>query len=187
MKKIIALILFVISCSIPSNGVLENNEEQFLSWRGEDFPLDVVISENVSDDNRSTVMDSIQEWNMAARSDVFAFREDIPWDSTELLTRRRATIYVSSLDLPDTGAPDSTQAETILHWRRTTITDATLTLDVALSRNDARLVVLHELGHCLGLSHDTWRPSVMYRYAPQSGGRIMDDDLNFVRFQMNNW
>jgi predicted Zn-dependent protease len=65
------------------------------------------------------------------------------------------------------------------------MTQAVITIDVATPTEDSVVVLVHELGHALGLEHDTYQGSVMYSSASDSGGRILADDRRFVLWQMN--
>jgi hypothetical protein len=180
-------LLVSLSCAPGSNGAFTNRRGETLRWRGTDFPLDVVVSSNVPDWVQDSVVGGIARWNREVNSDVFRMREEIPWNDLEFFSRRNSTVYVVMADIPDINGPNSLRAETTLRSTGEYFTDATLTFDVTLPPEDATIVALHELGHVVGLDHDTWRPSIMYRYADESGGRIMEDDANFVRWQMNNW
>jgi hypothetical protein len=184
---ILTALLISLSCAPGSNGAFTNRRGEMLRWRGTDFPLDIVVSSNVPDWVQDSVVGGIARWNREVNSDVFRIREEIPWNDLEFISRRNSTVYVMMGDLPDVNAPNSLRAETELHSMGMYFTDATLTFDVAIPPEDAMIVALHELGHVVGLDHDTWRPSIMYRYADESGGRVMEDDINFIRWQMNNW
>jgi predicted Zn-dependent protease len=57
---------------------------------------------------------------------------------------------------------------------------ATIELRQDLSPAYMAVVAAHELGHALGLDHDSDERSLMYKSAPYDGGTIPRADLEYV-------
>lgn len=103
-------------------------------------------------------------WSFAAPALTPEFRASGPVD---------LTFDLRALDAPRIGetSPDGSR----------------ISVTPGLSRNPkfAR-VLLHEIGHALGLLHSTNAPAVMYPFANRSGVLLTDDDVSAIR-SMYGW
>lgn len=176
MKKIFLFcFIFLISC-IGTNRVLTNESGSNLHWSYSDFPLDVVISSQIPEIFQENIIQSIELWNQQVGADVFRFREEIRWNSSEFVRPRHATVYFQMDNLNEDRF--NRAAETEVRWNAPSpnLTGATIYLDVALPPDRARLVV----------AHDSFRGSLMFESVSfNSSARILEEDLRYVRWEMS--
>lgn len=178
-KVLIFCFLFFVSCVSTfrhtNNVHLFNNEP--VRWHESQFPLIITSDDSIDRNDEIALINSINVWNNRIGEDVFLYlgqNDGIP-----------GNISFRQRDVEDTSPTVTTQAicwyRNEGHWMQRSI----ITIDILTSPKDSLYVLIHELGHSLGLEHDTYQQSIMYWSASQSGGRILTDDANFVRWQMN--
>lgn len=144
-------------------------------WRQEDFPLIVAADDTVDDSDRFAMVNAVYVWNERVGREVFVY-------SDSLLIGHQITFSQSDV-------PDITQGITqAICWQRSyegRMLEAQITIDDLTPPSDSAIVLIHELGHALGLTHDSFIGSVMYPSAVDSAGVILEDDARFVLWQMN--
>lgn len=166
-----------------------NDTVHVVRWHPQDFPLTLLVDADFGETNLEALQQAVFSWNSSLDSEVFVLAERrVSWTSSEIYAPDSGTIIVLRGDIPDDSPMRIKQGQANLTWNERTghLANVYVFLDIAVPDRDAMLVLKHELGHALGLRHDDWRGSVMYRDAVGSGGRIMPDDLNFVRWEMTN-
>lgn len=191
---LLALLFMLVGCAAnmpPSAGGVYYTDEtsQVVRWYPQDFPLTLVVDEDFGETNLEALQQAVFAWNNRLDSEVFALSAHrVSWTSSEIYAPDPSTVIVLRGDIPDDHPTMIKQGQANLIWHELTgrMTHAYVFLDVAVPDRDAMVVLKHELGHVLGLRHDTWRGSIMFRDAVASGGRIMPDDLTFVRWEMTN-
>lgn len=184
MRKVILLLcslcfLFFVACP-PLSELRHTNGVYFyrnkpIAWQSGEFPLIVAADESADDNDRFAMVSAIGIWNERVGREVFVYEDDLSLPHQ---------ITFSQSDVPDI-THGVTQA---ICWQRSyegRMVEAHISIDDLTSPSDSVIVLVHELGHSLGLSHDSFFGSVMYPSAVDSAGVILGDDLRFVLWQMN--
>ena len=155
-----------------ANGVWYNSSGKLVHWNRNRFPLVIALDNSISFVDFLHMNIAMEHWNTQVGADVFVFDAERPAD-----------IYFEKTDLPDVNEEVQLQGLASLQEFNGEVINCHIRLDVATSMEDATVVLVHELGHCLGLTHDSWPGSVMFPHAAESGKQILQDDLEFVRWQ----
>jgi hypothetical protein len=175
-------VLSISACAhLPTVGGVLRHNNMYSRWYPEDFPLNVVISPSLNTQTQEILLDCMNIWNAMIGTEVFVPTEVVGINDPEWWSRRDRTIYIHVDDLSDEGWLGVTNS-TINSGH---FENALIQLDSHVNDDtDIYLVLLHELGHSLGLAHDDYRPSIMYEFAASSGGRILPVDRYWVIYQM---
>ena len=186
MRCVLLLLCMLLSgCgAVPTTGGVLHHNSCPLTWEPQDFPLSVVVDTRLSGNQQAALIESVQAWNIAVGANVFTITREVEWFSTELLSPQTQTVYVLLSDLSNAGY--LVQGLASLEAQDCHIQYVRVFIDLDVPDSDASLVLIHELGHSLGLSHDRWQPSIMWQYANSSGGRIMPDDVNFIQWELTH-
>jgi len=189
----IAAVLTSLACTNDSTpapqepcGFVQNAYGQRVSLKGK--LLKLYFDSNFPTQYYNDVTNGIQTWEKAIGHKVFDLQED-PLPASSPTQDGVSVIYW--LDTWD-PALQSQQANTTIYWDGNEITEADLKFDAsyyAMSDNpnnttiDMASLVLHELGHALGLKHDDADPSVMATYLSTGFERraLYDSDLSHIQ------
>lgn len=191
---LVALSIGLLGCSVrlpPIQGGVYFTAETsaVVRWHPTDFPLTLVVDEQFDEMYFEALQQAVFAWNDKLDAQVFVISAHrVSRDSSEMDALDSGTVLVLQGDIPNEDSTLFRQGQAFLDYSQRTgrLRSARIVLDVAVSRADAMLVFKHELGHTLGLQHDGEIESIMYWHATASDGRIMLDDLNFVRWEMTN-
>jgi hypothetical protein len=192
MRVLLAMLFIcLVGCAAlpPTSGGVFRHGECSVRWQPQDFPLEVVVDDRLSGERQQALQEAILFWNEEVGETVFTIERTVHWLDVPFLARPHGTVFVLEGDIPDMSPPEITQGWATLSYVDDfpcQINDALIVIDLAVSPGDASIVIRHELGHALGLSHDGWQRSIMYRHASDSGGRVMPDDRHFIQWEMTN-
>ncbi len=135
-------------------------------------------------DNRlaMTLQEAVERWNIEIGRDVFALhpRPDY-WYFFLVGEPVRGSITVNRGVLPRTAYSKIHGVAAIFNSASGSISAVVITTDTHNYSNHFEYSVLvHELGHALGLTHDLDNTSIMHRTAPL-GGQIAQEDAETIR------
>jgi len=190
MRALLLLFLFVgcTKVEVPFVERVEsaNDHPTELHWYPEDFPLEVVADKRLPVSQQLALQEAVTDWNEAVGFTAFTLSREIDWWSPELSTRMRGTVYVQRYDISDLDFSDDVQGVAILDLVDTQIRSVAIFVDTDVFEENVLLVLMHELGHSLGLVHDLDPESVMYPQESSQGGHILTDHVIFARWEADN-
>lgn len=166
-----------------SNGVY-HNEGNVVRWYPEDFPLEILVDQDIDPKRTAPLQEAVLWWNEEVGASVFTITREVSFFSREVSNPSQATIFVADADIPDFTPGRTTQGYARLFWNGHRMKNVYILIDYAVPNSQAKSVFAHELGHALGLAHDESNVSLMYRSSVNSQERIQDDDIAFVRWEM---
>lgn len=177
MKNLTALILtclFVLSgCGRKlepeeSCNFVQNSQLQRVSWKGQ-LPVELYIHESVPMTYYPAVLNAMAKWEYEVGQPVFKLAGVIGGSQNGGEKDGRNVIYYS--ENWDSSRPRE-QGRTTIYWLGDMITEADINLNAEnfsfftgqlpqANKVDMDSLVVHELGHVLGLQHNDAQPSVM--------------------------
>lgn len=162
-------------------------------WDYSAFPLQLgVDTSSFSSDERETIKEVVYYWNDLIGTTVFEVTEvDI---NDHMITGEvvrspfgHIIIYETELGMAENGASSLGLANVHPSYELGTVSgihDGVVRIDSTNVNAHLFLVVAHELGHILGLSHDNDITSLMWPYVTESAGVVMPEDIDFIRSQL---
>ena len=181
----LATILFLSACSEEGEiaaeeacSFVQNSQQQRVSWQG-NLPVKVFVSDTVPEEFLPAIESALETWNLALGSrEIFTLAGQ--------LENAQAPVQdgVSAIYFRDTWEQDRTgeQARTTIFWKGNEIQEADIQIngkdfkffvgdEPESGAVDVESLVLHELGHALGLTHKSSSGSVMAATLPSSSLR----------------
>lgn len=181
--------IFLVACGPYKDGgyLMYNGMRQH--WNKEDFPVKVIIDTNLTKSQKEDFVDAVEEWNEEVGGDVPVFViEYKDLSSGEKQPCATMTIQEADIHAPPHDRPEKADA---YHTSRLYTKDARFCRGFIYVDYDAESYIytplmVHELGHGLGLAHDTDnRFSIMYptiNFFPQD---ITKEDIKKI-IEMKN-
>ena len=191
--KILALliIIFFFGCSqthqpsISYNGnYLRNKYGNIVYWRR--YPVIIRIDSNLSDYQIESTMAAVDRWNRIANTQVFSY-SIIEENNSNDSQQTTSSVWIGECQL----GRNSEQQQLLGFTNRTFLVDSygepirinsgSICIWNYLSDDQWYPVVLHELGHIIGLNHDLQENSIMYPDPVNSRGNITIEDRQYLR------
>lgn len=168
---------YLASAAQSDCGFLQNAYGERVSWKN-NIPVQLNIHKDYPEEFIKTLESAAKHWNDAAGMTLFLFKRDDNMASTSATKDNQNTIHWMK-EWPDTS--NNQQGVTNLFWRGNKLYET----DIAINNKyftfytesystvyqvHLESLLIHELGHVLGLKHRSTLPSVMW--AVLSGGTV---------------
>lgn len=151
-------------------GYVQNSYGQRVSWKSS-LPIHLHLSADFPTDYEQPLRDAAKLWEDAAGKTLFVIDRLAFGQNTSPSAYDGSNVIYWMTDWDNTQ--EDLQAVTSLHWYGNGITDADMRVDAKYfnyfvtfpnSTGDIHMesLLLHELGHVLGLKHKTVSPTVMW-------------------------
>lgn len=178
-------------------GYVQNVYGERISWKG-NIPVQMEIHQSVPNEYVSAIKSAARSWNDAAGTEVIRILDGRAGGTAAERDRRNVISFSSSWDADKL----SEQAKTSVHWVGDQIQEADIKVNGARyasgvsvfnfywqsavgsgSGVNIEALVLHEMGHVLGLKHKETGGSVMATYLASNSNRIQlaEDDVTDVK------
>lgn len=200
MQKFIlglSLLLGLGACSPkPQNdcGYVQNVYGERISWKGR-IPIELKLHQSFPKEFEGAAVEAAETWNRASGKTIF--KVDTSSRVTGPIESRKDTKNI--IYLYDTWEADRTneQARTSIYWKGDLIEEADIRVNskfsyyvkkdkqpasqpasASVNGVNIQALLIHEMGHVLGLKHDDASPSVMATYLRVGADRVelMDAD-----------
>ena len=168
---------------------VQNSELQRVSW-GAQTPVIVYIDSSVPAPFFDAINTAAEEWNRAVGREVLKIGGWVNRTGGPMQDRQNVIYYLGDWE-PERPTE---QARTTVYWAGDRVYEADIRLngrnfnffwgdDPVAGRVDIQSLVLHELGHVLGLAHNATPQSVMAKSLPSATLRrnLSADDENSIR------
>lgn len=147
---------------------VQNNQLQRVSWKGQ-FPIELYIHESVPENYISAIKGAAAQWEYKLGHPVFKLIGVLGGANTGGEKDDRSAIYYMNTWDP---SQKREQARTTIYWLGDIINEADIKINAAnfsffegdqveMDSVDMQSLLVHELGHVLGLQHNDIVPSVM--------------------------
>lgn len=151
------------SCNFVQNGQLQR-----VSWKGQ-FPIEMYIHESVPEGYYNAIKGAMAQWEHKLKRPVFKIMGVAGGPNDGGQKDERSIIYYMNEWDP---SQKREQARTTIYWLGDLIVEADLKVNASnfsfftgdtpqSNKVDMESLIVHELGHVLGLQHNDSVPSVM--------------------------
>lgn len=198
LPSLIAIVIVLVQACAPkpkaqeSCNFVQNVYGERISWKGS-LPVVLQVHQSYPQEYMPALYDAIQIWENAVGRRLFDVAVTRAVDSMSPRQDRVSMIYWMKNWEPD---KPSEQGRTSIYWVGNSIQEADLRINAKnftfyvsgnnnLQSGDVELVSLlvHELGHVLGLRHNDENPSVMATYLSAHTSRklLADQDVKSLK------
>jgi hypothetical protein len=193
MKKIgLLLLLSILAACAPKGqddcGYVQNVYGERISWK-KDLPVNMRVHESVPLEFRDAIKSAAQKWNRAVGYEIIRL---LDVDNGEGVARKDGANNIYMYQTWDAGR-ESEQARTSVYWVGNQIREADIRINAKFSFYTQKTagtqgvnfeaLVLHEMGHVIGLKHKDLSNTVMQTYLANNADRIElgESDIESLR------
>ena len=176
-----------------SCGFVQNIYNKRLSWQG-NLPIKLYVHESMPEQMMPALERAIATWDKSMGRKMFEIVKTHKDGGKDINAFKDGTNSVYWYTKGEWKGEKDDQAKTVISWVGNQIRQANILInadtikfysEVATGVNqvDLESVLLHELGHVLGLKHNDKRPGIMATYLKENSERrkILTADLDSVR------
>jgi len=176
-----------------SCGFVQNIYNKRLSWQG-NLPIKLYIHDSMPEEMMPALEKAIATWDKSMGKKMFEIVKDRKAGGKDIAAFKDGTNTIYWYTKGEWKGEKDDQAKTVISWVGNQIRQANILVnadtikfysEVATGVNqvDLESVLLHELGHVLGLKHNDKRPGIMATYLKENSERrqILTADLDSVR------
>lgn len=187
---LLILTTVAVSCgavqSSPQDGGSITKNGQELYWTGDDFPLWLLIDDQLPPMHAQATIEAALLWNAEVGDQVF---EPLLYDFSRSAPNDHGLVVVSMRELGQTdrdtrrlGMARAVTREGTHHMRASQVW-----FDTDLDDSVLLVVMLHELGHALTLDHDNDCGSIMHPTVVSCEGSVQmtPEDIHRIRSMMD--
>ena len=181
MKTLIVLLLTLTACSRPHHadpncGAITTTDGLNIHWIQQ--PI-LYIHNSVPPQMYSKIRKAAHAWNKALGFEAIKIADEI--DNGPLDTRfdNRSVLYW----MPYWTSRPAEQAVTTIRWTGSVILEADIRINTTIyhfDRFDIESILIHEMGHFLGLAHQIDPMSVMFPSLAEYEVRINIDEIDYL-------
>ena len=162
---------------------VQNSDMQRVSWKSS-VPIQIWIHESVPTQYHAAILQSMSQWEYSTGRKLF---QAMGIDHGPLQPAQDGKNVIYWMPTWDATRPTE-QARTTIYWQDNVIHEADILVntqnftysapDAVPNQVDFQSLILHELGHSLGLQHDTVTGSVMAAYLADDYERRTPSDFD---------
>ncbi len=176
-----------------SCGFVQNIYSKKLSWQG-NLPIKLYIHESVPSNMRLPIQRAIDTWEKTSGKKLFEIVATDKRGGKDLSNFKDGTNTIYWFNKGEWKGDKDDQAKTVISWIGSQINQSNILINsdtmkfysemaTGLNQVDLESVILHELGHVLGLKHNDKRPGIMATYLKENSERrnILTADMDSIR------
>lgn len=160
---------YLATASQPDCGYLQNEYGQRVSWKG-NVPVEIYVAKSIPEEFRQDIVAAADVWNQAAGKTILKINlNDVEGTTFSTEDQKNSIAGLTEWD----GGKSNQQALTVVKYRGNLINSSDIKVNfqdfVYYSKEPQNSVqihfeslMIHELGHTLGLKHGAIKPTVMW-------------------------